>query len=296
MLSETDIELAHPQAFDFVFGNLPSPDAAGFSEHLGGCPHCQGVVAEYGKIGRIIQELPPHVEPPADLEDRAVAAMLRAPAGHPGKTGQPRGRDDLTATQTYQVPPQLHPPDSSPANIQLSPVPQEAAATVTPLPQGRSRRKGPVGLWLAAAAVAILVVVGIILVRPGGGGRAPRPLTVVTPLHATAAAKAFGVGAATGRATARQAGQSWTFQLVVHGLKPLPGNDFYECWWAEPGNSRHRLRLATGGSFVVGKSGSATLTMTTGVDPRQFRTMKITAQSPGSGALHGPVLLTGQKL
>jgi hypothetical protein len=34
--------------------------------------------------------------------------------------------------------------------------------------------------------------------------------------------------------------------------------------------------------------------MTTGVDPRQFRTMEITAEQPGNGALSGAILLTGQ--
>ena len=295
MLSERDIELAHPEAFDFVFSNLPSREVAGFNEHLDGCQYCQNVVAEYAEIGRIIKDLPPHVEPPAALEDRAVAAMLRAPAEQPGKTGQPRRREDLSATQTFQVPQGPTPPHSSPANTQPSPAPQEAPATVTPLSQWRSRRKGPVGLWLAAAAAAVLVVVGVV-VWPGGGGSAQPVATVVTPLRATAAAKEFGVRGATGRATARQAGESWTFQLVVHGLKPLPGNEFYECWWAGSGSSRLGPLLATGGSFVVGKSGSTNLTMTTGVDPRQFRTMEITAQSPGSGALHGPVLLIGQTL
>jgi anti-sigma factor RsiW len=71
-------QLAHPEAFDFVFGNLPSGATAEFSDHLEGCPHCQSIVAEYSEIGRIVQSLPPHVEPPADLEDRTVAAVLRA--------------------------------------------------------------------------------------------------------------------------------------------------------------------------------------------------------------------------
>ena len=44
------------------------------------------------------------------------------------------------------------------------------------------------------------------------------------------------------------------------------------------------------------KSGSATLTMTTGVNPRQFRTMEITAEALGNGSLHGTILLTGQTL
>jgi hypothetical protein len=54
--------------------------------------------------------------------------------------------------------------------------------------------------------------------------------------------------------------------------------------------------LATGGSFVVGTSGSATITMTTGVDPTQLRTMEITVESLGNGAQLGQVLLTGNTL
>jgi hypothetical protein len=81
MLSERDIELAHPEAFDFAWGNLPAAERAGFNRHLGGCRYCQGVVGEYSEIGGIIKNLPPHVEPPADLEDRTVAAMIAALAG-----------------------------------------------------------------------------------------------------------------------------------------------------------------------------------------------------------------------
>jgi hypothetical protein len=36
--------------------------------------------------------------------------------------------------------------------------------------------------------------------------------------------------------------------------------------------------------------------MTTGVDPTQFRTMEITAKSPGDGVQLGQVLLTGKTL
>jgi anti-sigma factor RsiW len=78
MLSERDIEQAHPGAFDFVFGNLPPAKRAEFNRHLASCPYCQGVVSEYSEIGGIIKNLPPHAEPPADLEDRTVAAMAAA--------------------------------------------------------------------------------------------------------------------------------------------------------------------------------------------------------------------------
>jgi hypothetical protein len=80
MLSERDIELAHPDAFDCAFGNLPVAKRASFNRHLSGCRYCQGVVEEYGDIGPIIKLLPPHAEPPVSLEDRTVAAMVAAKA------------------------------------------------------------------------------------------------------------------------------------------------------------------------------------------------------------------------
>ena len=90
MLSERDIELAHPEAFDFAFGNLPPAKRAEFNRHLGGCRYCQGVVDEYSEIGGIIKNLPPHVEPPADLEDRTVAAMVAALAEQRAKPDRRR--------------------------------------------------------------------------------------------------------------------------------------------------------------------------------------------------------------
>jgi hypothetical protein len=92
-------------------------------------------------------------------------------------------------------------------------------------------------------------------------------------------------------------GESWTFELTVNGLRPLPGNGFYECWWSGPGSTPQNPKLVSGGTFVVGKSGSATLTMTTGVDPHQFGRMKITVEQPGSGASAGmTTVLVGRSL
>jgi hypothetical protein len=146
-------------------------------------------------------------------------------------------------------------------------------------------------LTSAVAVAAVIVIIAAIVVLPRlGGGRS----TVVIPLQATTAAKVSGVGAASGQATARQADQSWTYVLSVRGLKPLPGNDVYECWYAAPGSTHRHPALVSGGTFVVGNSGSTTVTMTSGVDPHDFRTMEITAEAPGNGALTGAVLLTGR--
>jgi hypothetical protein len=55
-------------------------------------------------------------------------------------------------------------------------------------------------------------------------------------------------------------------------------------------------QFVSGATFVVDQSGSATVTMTTGIDPTQFSTTEVTAESPGTGALTGVVLLSGRTL
>lgn len=268
MLSERDIELAHPESFDFVFGNLRPDKQAEFDRHLPGCRYCQSVVDEYSEIGGVIKLVPPHIEPRADLEERTVAAMVAARAGEEATTG-------AGAEAETQPPP-------APADPNVRPI-----ATRRPVWRRYRWR-----LAAAVAAAAAIIVAAIVVPLRLSGGQAQA--TVVIPLHATAAARAFGIGAAAGQVTARQAGESWTFDLDVHGLKPLPGNEVYVCWWTTPGSTTLQPELVTGGSFIVGDSGSATLTMTTGVDPRQFSTMEITAEQPGNGTLRGSVLLTGQ--
>ena len=333
MLSDQEIEAAHPDAFDFVFGNLPSAKRADFNRHLEGCGHCQKVVDEYSDIGQIIQNLPPHVTPPADLEDRTVAAMVSALAtgrakpdrrsrGDAGvfptlaKPDRASGDEDQAATRVYPIPqpqprndpetglhprPQLRPPTEPETQLyarrgdQPTPAPPEPEPQVRPLVTRLPVwRRHPRRLAAVMAAAAVIIIAAAVVIPRLGGGSAP--VTVVIPLHATTAAKLIGDGAATGQATARQAGPSWSFDMTVHGLKVLPGNDVYECWWAAPGSTRAHPRLVSGGTFVVDNSGSTTVTMTTGVDPRDFRTMEVTAQSPGTGALSGAVLLTGQTL
>ncbi len=163
----------------------------------------------------------------------------------------------------------------------------DAVAPVIDLPWWR-RHRGR--LTSAVAAAAVIIVAAIVILPRISGGQS----TVVIPLQATTAAKLNGVGAASGQATARQADQSWTYVLSVRGLKPLPGNDFYECWYAAPGSTQRHPILVSGGTFVVGSSGSTTVTMTSGVDPHDFPAMEITAETPGNGALTGAALLTGR--
>jgi anti-sigma-K factor RskA len=288
MLSERDTEQAHPEAFDFVFGNLPSAKRAEFNSHLASCRYCQGVVSEYSEIGGIIKNLPPHVEPPADLEDRTVAAMVAALAKQKAKPDRQTDAEDQAVTKLYPIPGRQPPAEPE---TQVLPRPQlgpQARPVVTRLPVWR-RHRGRLAAVAAAAAAVITGAIAIPLSLLGSGGA-----TVAIPLAATTAAKGSGFGAATGQATARQdASGSWDITVTVHHLKNFGDAQWYQCWYV---NTQHR-QVASAGTFLVPDSGSGTFSMTSAVDPHDFSTMEITIGPPNNtGALSGTVILSGRTL
>jgi hypothetical protein len=312
MLSERDIELAHPEAFDFAFGNLPSAKRAEFNRHLTSCRHCQAVIDEYSEIGRIIKILPPHVDPPTDLEDRTVTGMVAALAEQRTETDRRSDAEDRAATRIYAIPevhhpaepetqvqprPQLQPRAEDDTEVHPSPTDQPAPAepepptqpTVTRLPVWR---RYPRRLAAVVAAAAAVIAAAIVL-----------PLSLITasqtavaiPLYAAATAKTVGDGAASGQATARQdPSGSWNITLTVRGLRSFGDSPWYECWYI--GSKSGHRQVAPVGSFLVSDTGSRTFHMTSGVDPRDFKTMEIVLRRPSSdGALRGTVVvLTGQ--
>ena len=291
MLSEQDIEAAHHEAFDFVFGNLPRDKRAEFNRHLSCCRYCQNVVDEYAEIGQVIKNLPPHVEPPADLQERTIAAMVTAMAEQRAQADQDPHSEDEAVTRLYPIP-ERRPPVEEETRLGRSPVDQPVPAephngpVVTRLPVWR-RYRGRLAAVVAAAAAAIAIPLSLL-----GSGAA-----TVIPLYATAAAKVSGVGAATGQATARQdASGSWNITLTVAHLKNIGGSQWYECWYI--GSKSGHLQVAPAGSFLVSDRGSRTFTMTSAVDPHEFKTMVITLQPPSAdGAFQERyVILKGQTL
>ena len=205
MLSERDIEQAHPEAFDFAFGNLPSAKRAEFNRHLASCRYCQGVINEYREIGGIIQQLPPHVEPPPDLEDRTVAAMVAALAEQRAKPARQAdaesAEENQAATRVYPIPevhhaaepdtrvqprPQFQPPAEDEPRVHSSlaspPAPAEPQARpmVTRLPVWR-RHRGRLAAVVAAAAAAIIGAIAIPLSLLGSGPGPPRSSRFLPP-------------------------------------------------------------------------------------------------------------------
>ena len=113
---------------------------AEFNRHLSSCRHCPAVIDEYSEIGQIIQQLPPHVDPPAELEDRTVAAMTAALAAQRVEPAPQADAEDRTATRVYRIPEAHH---SAEPETQVQPIPQlrpapndDGAPLITSRPTG----------------------------------------------------------------------------------------------------------------------------------------------------------------
>jgi hypothetical protein len=265
-------------------------------------------VAELGHVGRVLQQLPPAVEPSPDLAARIVDSVLAAAAGDrtevhlpriPAALLAPRPRAQAPPAQRPLPPPELaslyHPSPRTrhrraPAARNDTPAPAAGAAR----PARRQRRTGRYAI--AAAAAAAVGLAAAIAFLPGlagttsaeapviGGGTIGAPVLIV--LHPAA-------GTASGQATAWHLPGGWSVRLQVQGLGQLAPGQYYACWYAGSGNrSRHPV-LISAGTFSVGPSGSADVSMWTAADPRQLRTMEITAESPGDASQHGRVILSG---
>lgn len=308
MTADGLIDLAHPEAADWLLGTLEPAAAAEFGDHLAGCGDCQTAVAELGHVGRVLQQLPPAVEPPPDLAARIVDSVLAAAAGDrtevhlpriPAALLAPRPRAQAPPAQRPLPPPELaslyHPsPETrhrrAPAARNDTPAPAAGAAR----PARRQRRAGRYAI--AAAAAAAVGLAAAIAFLPGlagttsaeapviGGGTIGAPVLIV--LHPAA-------GTASGQATAWHLPGGWSVRLQVRGLGRLAPGQYYACWYAGSGNKSRHPVLISAGTFSVGPSGSADVSMWTAADPRQFRTMEITAESPGDASQHGRVILSG---
>jgi hypothetical protein len=281
-----DLDLAHPEAADWVLGSLGPAETEEFGHHLASCRHCQAVVAEFGQLGQMLQHLPPPAEPPPDLEARTVASVLAAATAQRAAVAA----DDQAVTQVYQVP-RASPPAAEPESTQafsIPPGPPELAHDERPAGAGAKiirfpRWHGRAGLLSIAGAVAAAIIAAVVIL-PGLGRSVPAgAVTFKLASHS----------GASGTAVARQdASGSWDITLSVQHL-PSGEEPFYECWYVSPG---HR-QVVSAGTFIVGKNGSGTFSMTTAVDPHDFPVMEITRESPSNnGAYNGAVVLTSRKL
>ena len=307
MLSERDIEQAHPEAFDFVFGNLPSAKRAEFNRHLTGCRYCQAVVDEYSEIGRIIKQPSPA---------RRAASRPRRPdrRRHGRRPRRAEGQPERRSGRRGPRPPP-GPTRFPGASLRLSPRPRSsrspapASAETRPArhrpPTSRHRPSRKPGRWSLAC-------------RCGDVTEAAWPLSPPPPLPSSlppsssrSAFSAAGPPRSPSRFChhggqgerlrsshrARDGPPGCLRQLEYHPDRASPqelrGCQVVRMLVRQP---QHR-QVASAGTFLVPDSGSGTFSMTSAVDPHDFSTMEITIGPPNNtGALSGTVILSGQAL
>ena len=280
---DTHPALGHPEAAAWALGALDVPESEAFREHLASCSECQGAVAEFESVARALEYPVPAVEPPSDLEAKVVASFQHAV---------------LTAKQADQSPTVQHPflakqADKSPtiAGIQRAAVQAARRDRETPKPAPARMSKWWHWHWnarlLSLATAAVAVVAGAIFL--GVQLFSPAAPAALIPLHAQPGFTGSGL------ATPQHTDGGWSIRLTVDHLKALPPGQFYECWYAGPGNRPGHPNLITAGTFIVGQSGSGTFSMWSAADPAKFKIMQITAERPGDAGQHGPVILSGSR-
>jgi anti-sigma-K factor RskA len=169
----------------------------------------------------------------------------------------------------------------------LEPPPLRMPADAARAPARRRERRRLVlrpGVAVAAS-LALLgggVAGGVVAVGGGGGEQAAAP-----PIALSAVSPA-GQGAS-GEATVVRDSES-TIRLELHGLAPTSRADAYEAWLMDD-----TKRLVSLGSFRVGPSGSATVTLPTPVAPGRYRFVDVSRERldgnpghSGSSVLRGP--------
>lgn len=296
--------LGHPEAAGWVLGALDGAEAEAFGEHLLSCGQCRASASEFEAVARALDRPVPADEPPPGLEARVLAAVQLAAVqlAAARQAAMAPARPEAPAESTWQSIEAWQVVDASqtdrPARLEEIPrrqgIPRPAGARPRPAgrPTGRPGRlpEGRLGsrLLLAAAAVAVAVAVAAgVSVAELGNFRGAGPTAASVSLSAQAGATGSGT------ATVRQAPGGWAVQLTEHDLKKLPAGQFYECWYVGPANRPGHRQLITAGTFTVDHSGNEVVTLSSAADPRRFKIMEITAESPGDGGQHGKVVLKG---
>ncbi|MGH9276771.1 MAG: anti-sigma factor [Acidimicrobiales bacterium] len=74
----------HVDLGGYVLGVLTPEEASAFEAHMDGCEQCRRELSELQHLPDLLDQATPHVDPPADLEERTFAAIERAAGAEAG--------------------------------------------------------------------------------------------------------------------------------------------------------------------------------------------------------------------
>jgi anti-sigma-K factor RskA len=245
--------------------------------------------AELDELRGLLEADEMWAQPPAELEDRVVAAIADAAgtAEAPEPARAPRPQQFATPVQPAEVrraarEAEAREPRQAPAP---RPAPSPQAARVVKKP--RRERSWVMTILERPAyafgvlAVLVAVVAGITaLSNSGGGSPSPAPLQFAMVVNGTSLAPS-----AHGSATLTKMSSGWQVELSASGLPHLTNGRYYQAW----------LKNSAGVLVPIGTFNDAVkVTLWSGVPVTQFRTLTVTRQEAnGNPASSGERVLIG---
>jgi hypothetical protein len=245
--------------------------------------------AELDELRGLLEADEMWAQPPAELEDRVVAAIADAAgtAEAPEPARAPRPQQFATPVQPAEVrraarEAEAREPRQAPAP---RPAPSPQAARVVKKP--RRERSWVMTILERPAyafgvlAVLVAVVAGITaLSSSGGGSPSPAPLQFAMVVNGTSLAPG-----AHGSATLTKMSSGWQVELSASGLPHLTNGRYYQAW----------LKNSAGVLVPIGTFNDAVkVTLWSGVPVTQFRTLTVTRQEAnGNPASSGERVLIG---
>ncbi len=294
---ETDPDAQHAEASEalgaYVVGGLDATETTKVRRHLERCPSCRKELAELEGLHELLEAATLAEEPPVELEERVVAAMLRAGAapratrlrsaagsGYGGLSPAARrltrslsafgAAAMVAALLAVAVAYQLARQEEGSSSAQ--PLPSAAA----PSPAGALKLVAAGGSPVSERTVVPENSVAPTVIPTGGGG----PASTARP------GGTRGPGFPGGELLTRASGGTWECDVTVWGLEP---GQLYEVWF------RGRRGLASGGSFRVDDYGIKTVTVSTGLRFSEVVEVLITAEpDDGNPAPTGEVVLRAE--
>ena len=242
--------------------------------------------AELDELRVLLEAEETWAEPPAELEDRVVAAIADA-AGTATPTEAPAPAQRRFATPVQPAEIQRADREAGAQRAQAPP-----AAQAPPPRTVRAPRKPRQRSWIMTIlerpayafgliAALVVVVAGAAAISNSGGGNPPAaPLKFAMVVNGTPL-----VPGAHGSATLTKMSSGWQVELSATGLPHLTNGRYYQAW----------LKNSAGVLVPIGTFNDAVkVTLWSGVPVTQFRTLTVTRQQAnGNPASSGQRVLIG---